>query len=346
MGITRSCIQEYLVNGDFGTGDFTGWTLVDVSGGGSGTASFSIIDNVFVQEFTLPAQQGGIWQPVTLDTSLIYVLTFDAEKLSSKVNDNGLTIWLISYTDNKYLSISLEDHLGAASITISPSDWLPGTTDPLAVGVDSFNLYSEGDATLFSEYSITGISLTTVNGTVTIDSYIIHDSDVDSVNGSINIGNISDGSGTYTYLWDTGETTKNISGLAQGTYTLTITDTGNTCSFDVDFTVYTKCTLDFTQLKVLTFRIQCCLGQMVKRHMNNVKSGVRDICLEDKIKYTYSVLKIFLGIPGDLNYCDLTCAEINNYIQRINKFCTCDCCDGQETVKVHYNEDDNIFEII
>ena len=47
-------------------------------------------------------------------------------------------------------------------------------------------------------------------------------------NGSINISVIG-GSGSYSYSWDNGSTTENLSGLSSGTYTVTVTD-ANSCT--------------------------------------------------------------------------------------------------------------------
>ncbi len=47
--------------------------------------------------------------------------------------------------------------------------------------------------------------------------------------GEIWLG-ISGGSGSYSYLWSTGATTKNLLGLTAGTYIVTVTDLGSTCS--------------------------------------------------------------------------------------------------------------------
>lgn len=54
-------------------------------------------------------------------------------------------------------------------------------------------------------------------------------------NGSIN-PNVTGGNAPYSYLWSTGDTTENISGLAAGTYSLTVTDT-NSCTQNMSFIV-------------------------------------------------------------------------------------------------------------
>ncbi|MDB5272579.1 MAG: large protein [Chitinophagaceae bacterium] len=55
-------------------------------------------------------------------------------------------------------------------------------------------------------------------------------------NGAINLLSVSGGTGSYSFLWNTGAITQNISGLAAGNYTVTITDT-NGCPQTFNFTI-------------------------------------------------------------------------------------------------------------
>ena len=56
-----------------------------------------------------------------------------------------------------------------------------------------------------------------------------------SLNGTASV-TASGGTGTLTYLWNTGATTNSISGLAAGNYTVTVTD-ANSCSLDTSMVV-------------------------------------------------------------------------------------------------------------
>ena len=47
---------------------------------------------------------------------------------------------------------------------------------------------------------------------------------------------VTGGTAPYSYLWNTADTTEDLSGLAIGTYTITVTDT-NACTFDITETV-------------------------------------------------------------------------------------------------------------
>lgn len=61
---------------------------------------------------------------------------------------------------------------------------------------------------------------------ITISETISEITCLGNTDGAIDI-TITGGVGPYTYSWSNGETTKDISGLAPGDYTVTVTDTGN-----------------------------------------------------------------------------------------------------------------------
>jgi gliding motility-associated-like protein len=64
-------------------------------------------------------------------------------------------------------------------------------------------------------------------------------------NGSITINTITNGTAPYTFLWNTGATTQNISGLSTGIYTLAITD-ANSCTHSSIFNVNDPITFSVT----------------------------------------------------------------------------------------------------
>jgi hypothetical protein len=68
----------------------------------------------------------------------------------------------------------------------------------------------------------------------------------DNDNGQILI-TVSGTNGPFTFLWNTGETTQNISGLSEGTYTVTVIGS-NDCSIIESFTVPNTITLDLNSV--------------------------------------------------------------------------------------------------
>jgi len=77
-------------------------------------------------------------------------------------------------------------------------------------------------------------SLTVVDAPESTSS-VTNATHVDSLNGRIDFV-ITSGVGPYTYAWDTGDSTASISGLAQGTYTMLLTD-GAGCTYGYVFDV-------------------------------------------------------------------------------------------------------------
>lgn len=57
-------------------------------------------------------------------------------------------------------------------------------------------------------------------------------------NGTITLTSVTGGKAPYSYRWNTGSTASSISGMAAGTYTVTVTD-ANSCTGSKSFTLYT-----------------------------------------------------------------------------------------------------------
>jgi len=89
----------------------------------------------------------------------------------------------------------------------------------------------------------------TVGNQVTFTTTLIlaTDENCGQSNGAIDID--VTGSGTnFTYAWDNGETTQDITGLSSGTYTVTIIDVDNNCSDQQSFTITNLSDITVTSL--------------------------------------------------------------------------------------------------
>tara|TARA_B100000683_G_scaffold63528_1_gene61966 strand:- start:2493 stop:9086 length:6594 start_codon:yes stop_codon:yes gene_type:complete len=75
------------------------------------------------------------------------------------------------------------------------------------------------------------VSLTLIDcSSLTIDGFSSTNPNcVGGTDGTININNISNGSGNFSFNWSNGSSQANISGLSAGTYTLTVTDNNTGC---------------------------------------------------------------------------------------------------------------------
>ncbi|PVX45014.1 putative secreted protein (Por secretion system target) [Flavobacterium sp. 103] len=120
-----------------------------------------------------------------------------------------------------------------------------GTYSGTGVSANNFNPATAGVGPHTITYSYTdgnGCSNSctftiTVNETVVASGTKVNVLCKGGANGSIDLS-VSGGGGSYTYQWSNGETTQDISGLAAGTYTVTITESnGCTITGTTSFTI-------------------------------------------------------------------------------------------------------------
>jgi hypothetical protein len=95
--------------------------------------------------------------------------------------------------------------------------------------------------------SVSGLTVTeptAVNSSVTVTDA----SAFGATNGAVNIS-VGGGTGAYTYLWSNGATTQDLSGVAAGTYSVTITD-ANGCTDTETATVDQPSTVGATNANI------------------------------------------------------------------------------------------------
>lgn len=116
-----------------------------------------------------------------------------------------------------------------------------GTAFPYTRNVSSSGTYSVtvtgiGGCTATDNVSVSALTPPAVSVSVTQTSAC--------VNTGTAIANVTSGSAPYSYLWSTGETTQSISGLAYGSYTVSVSNA--TCTTVQSATVYTNTIFAYT----------------------------------------------------------------------------------------------------
>ena len=140
-------------------------------------------------------------------------------------------------------SISVTGSAGIAPYTASWNNGATGMTlNGLSAGTYTVTITD-------SQGCFADSSFTVVGSTPLVTTSIVQDVTCNGLNdGNIDLTVVS-GSPSYTYAWDNGETTEDISNLSAGTYRLTVVD-GNGCTTYASYNVYEPELLEGTLTQV------------------------------------------------------------------------------------------------
>ena len=151
--------------------------------------------------------------------------------------DDEVTVELINTADftvsTSIIDESCGDGAGSIDLTITGGSnftfiWSNGaTTEDLSSLVSGNYTCLITDGTSGCAFNIDADIMNATNGMAVSTSY--NDENCGDVNGSINV-TVSGGSGSYSYNWNSGETTEDLSGLEAGTYSVIVTDDTDGCS--------------------------------------------------------------------------------------------------------------------
>ncbi|HLP22137.1 MAG TPA: gliding motility-associated C-terminal domain-containing protein [Chitinophagales bacterium] len=183
-----------------------GATTEDISGLHAGTYGLTITDNNGCQQ--------------TISRTITEPVQLSATKSVTNVLCNGASTGSIDITP-------------AGGTTPYSYLWSNGATtqDVTAIPAATYTAV----ITDANGCSISNTTVITQPAALTLSTVVTNISCTGNSSGAINL-TVSGGAGSYTYAWTGGATTEDISGLAPGTYTVTVTD-GNLCTATASGTI-------------------------------------------------------------------------------------------------------------
>lgn len=215
LAVTSQGTAENCSNG-------TGAIDLTVSGGAT---PYTYLWNTGATTEDLTGIAGGTYSCTITDNSGCVILTG-----SITINNNPGSLVVTNTTTDE----SCGDASGSVTLTASGGAtpysyvWSPNvSTAPIANGLSAgMYIYTVADANGCTV--IDSAEIFNNSGTLSLDNVTVNDEMCGNGIGDIDI-TVSGGAAPLTFLWNTGATTEDISGLSAGTYSATITD-ANGCS--------------------------------------------------------------------------------------------------------------------
>ncbi len=180
-------------------------------------------------------QTSGTFNGLTTNTYLVTVTDengceVDSTVFLDNIMNNNLAYTAINITDetctqgNGIIGVA---GTGGSSYTYSINGGTPQASSiftGLSAGTYQMSLIDQNGCQVDSTITL----IDTVAFVVTVDS--AHDENCGQANGMIDI--LVSPAGSYTYSWNTGATTEDLSGLSAGTYTITVSGSGCVVTLD------------------------------------------------------------------------------------------------------------------
>lgn len=230
------------------TANITSTVNVDCNGGSNGTATVTASGGTGTLHY--------LWAPSGGTTPTEIHLTADTYTVTV-TDDNGCTASATTtITEPAVISLSTTqidvtcNGGNNGSIDLTPS----GGTGSFTFAWSNSALTEDVSALTSGTYTVTvtdvsGCTATTSTSITEPTSIVLSSTHIDAAcgggtNGSIDLS-ASGGTGSYTYLWSNSATSQDLSGLAGGTYTVTVTD-ANGCTATTSETVFQPSTINLS----------------------------------------------------------------------------------------------------
>lgn len=219
------------------TANITAQTNLDCNGDSDGNATVTFSGGA--APYVITWNPGGIVQNVASTGSYTSPSSFSAGSISATVRDNNncavsasttltepalLTAGVTNTTDvlcygNSTGAINITVGGGTAPITFA---WSNGSSSEDLTGIAA-GAYTVTVTDGNGCSTTTGATLTQPTAALSASSIVTDVTCNGLTNGAINLS-VSGGTSAYTYAWSNSATTQDLSGVAAGTYTVTITD--------------------------------------------------------------------------------------------------------------------------
>lgn len=238
-------VTTVVSSADENCGQGNGSIDIDVTGGGS--------------NFTYSWDNGISTQDLTDLSEGTYVCTItDVDNFC----EDDVTVTIVNLTDivvtNTATNENCSDGTGAIDVTVTGSTtltytWSTGQTTEDLTGLSAGNYECTIVNTTTGCMEIINVDVLNVT-TGMLVSGTTNDEFCGNGGGSVDLS-VSNGSGSYSYIWSNGETTEDINGLSAGTYSVVVTDDADGCQFNASFDVLSDA---FYTVDVLSFTNENC----------------------------------------------------------------------------------------
>ena len=178
----------------------------------------------------------GTWSPATINTAVAGSSTYTFTPTDACATTAQLTVTITTLVTPIFDPITLCQNSTPTALPLISNNGVNGTWSPAtintAVAGSSTYTFTPTDGQCAVPFTMSVVVPSEILAT-----HVIVNTTCTASIGAINI-TVSGGTSPYTYLWSNGATTEDVSGLAAGNYTVTVTD-ANGCANNMPFTVET-----------------------------------------------------------------------------------------------------------